>query len=75
METEIVYRKKLDRAPTLMDRTNKVGFEEFKSKLREAGWIGEDGDTVKIPFELVYEGNKGKGNNYIEWGAKLSFIN
>lgn len=59
----------MNRAPTMEDRSEKLGFEEFTVRLQEAGWIGSDGDIVLKNFKVQYKGNDELGNNYIEWKA------
>jgi len=75
MKTEIIYRKKLDRAPTMEDRINRLGFEDFVDRLKEKKWIAKDGDTALIPFHMTYKGNEEKGNNYVEWRANINIVN
>jgi len=68
--TQIVYRHRMDRVPTLEDRKKRVGLMEFVEVLREHGWVDENYRGLKR-FRLRFEGYAEKGNNYIEWTAFL----
>ena len=68
---EIVYRHTMDRPPTMDDRMKKVGLDGLANRLKGAGWVAEDGETVLRNFDVVYEGVAEPNNNYIEWRATL----
>jgi len=69
---EIVYRHKLDRPPSAIDRLMRTGLYEFEKKLTKRGWIDEQGvsnKTLKIEY-ITY--SDGDNNHYIEWRASLT---
>lgn len=61
----------MNKAPTFEDRRNKVGFEGFRKRLEEKGWVkGAMGIALKV-FKVQYSGHAEEGNNYIKWVAIL----
>jgi len=68
--TQIIYKHRMDRAPTLEDRAKKIGLAGFTEILREHGWVDEKNRALKN-FRMRYGGHAEEGNNYIEWIAFL----
>mgnify|MGYP001363182612 CR=1 FL=1 len=66
---EVVYRHRMDRAPTTEDRDARIGYEGFVEMLQEEGWVSSDGDTTLKNFRWSYGSCTEPGNNYIEWKA------
>ncbi len=72
MMEQIVYVYRMDRAPTLEDRANKIGLEEFIKELREHGWVDSSSRITALKrFRIRYEGHEEPGNNYVRWSAVL----
>lgn len=65
---KIVYKHRMDRAPTLDDRTKRVGLEGFLKELQKHGWADESLHAIK-KFKWEYRGHVEEGNNYIQWTA------
>jgi hypothetical protein len=70
MNNQIILRVPLDRPPTLLDRWEQIGADEFSKRLQAAGWAAEDGTVLK-PFRIEHEGHTEGGKYYIQWVATL----
>jgi len=72
MTEQIIYKYKMDREPSLEDRTKKVGFNGFIKELQRHGWASDDSRVTALKnFRVEYEGHIEPGNNYIQWTGVL----
>lgn len=67
-DNTVTLRIPLDRPPTLQDRSNKVGMEQFMQLLYEKGWSDKEYNAL-VPMTITYEGHDVVGDYYIEWKA------
>ena len=67
---KLILRIPLDRPPTKTDRLKRLGLKDFMEKLRQQGWVDENGNALKN-FEVANRGHAQDNNHYIEWTARL----